>query len=841
MPRRRFWNYPRPHKGPVQRWLPSWRIVVGSLLGLGALGAGLFVAAFATTDVPANLDEVKHQVTTVYYADGTELGEISAGYKREIVEYAGLPKHVGDAVVASEDATFWENPGIDPRGIARAAWNNLTGGSRQGASTLTQQYVERYYLDTTTDYAGKFREAVIALKVARTQTKEEVLGNYLNTIYWGRGAYGVQAAAQEYFGKNAADLTYSESAMLAGIIPSPTNWDPSVNLEQAQERWQRVIDRMRADGYITAEEHQAAQFPPFLERQPAENTQGGQTGYLIEAVKKELIASGRFTEQELETRGLKITTTIDPRLQQAAVDTAASLPEDAHDNVRVSIVSIDPKTGAVVALYGGADYVTQSLNTATQDVVQAGSTFKPFTLVGALEKGVRLTDRFDGNSPKTFEGMNNGADWEVRNFNLRDWGRVDLEEATAQSVNTAYAELNLEIGPETTADVAVRAGIRETTGGNPTVASEPSNVLGTASVYPIDLARAYATFAAQGHRTTPHVVRSVETLQGEQVYQEQTTAEKVFEPDVMAAATHAMTKVVEYGSGEPAQALERPVAGKTGTSQENRSAWFAGYVPQLATVVSLRQYETVDLEAGVMKGQAEITPFGGYEQITGGSWPVEAWTNFMAIATEGMPVEEFPEYVRPRRSASPTPEPTPSETQEELVEVPNVVGQDIAQATATLEGAGLTVGTPVAQESDQPRGTVLAQSATGRVPPGTTVTLTVSTGEPEQVTVPNVVGMQRGQAEQALRGAGLGAAVTEQESADAAPGTVIASEPGAGASVAPGSTVTIVVARQPEVEEEPAEPEPTDEATPPLDDLIGGGGGGGGGNGGGNDNGGGNG
>jgi membrane peptidoglycan carboxypeptidase len=444
--RRRFWNYPRPHKGPVQRWLPSWRIVVGSMLGFGALGAGMFVAAYATTDIPDNLDDVKHQVTTVYYANGSEIGTISDGFRREIVDYSTLPEHVGAAVVASEDSTFWTNPGVDIKGIARAAYNNLQGGSRQGASTLTQQYVERYYLDTTTDYTGKLREAIIALKVARSQPKEEVLGNYLNTIYWGRGTYGIQAAAQEYFGKNAADLTYSESALLSGIIPAPVAWDPSVSLEQAQDRWERSIQRMYDQGYITPEEYQNAEFPEFKKKKEARNTQGGQKGYIIDAVKKELISSGRFTDEDW-TRGLQITTTIRPKLQKAAVDVVAAIPEDASKNLSASIVSIDPSTGAIVALYGGADYVTQSLNTATQDVVQAGSTFKPFTLIGALENGHTLDETFDGNSPKIFPGANDGKDYPVNNFGLHDYGPIDLVDATAHSVNTAYAELNEAIGP----------------------------------------------------------------------------------------------------------------------------------------------------------------------------------------------------------------------------------------------------------------------------------------------------------------------------------------------------------------------------------------------------------
>lgn len=807
--RRRFWNYPRPRKGPVQRWLPSWRIVVGTLLTGTALGAGLFVAAWSTTTIPDGLDDVQYQATTVYWANGKEMGTF-AEQKREIVQLEDLPPYVGNAVVASEDSTFWTNKGIDLKGIARAAYNNVKGGGRQGASTLTQQYVERYYLNTTTSYAGKAREAIIALKVAEAQPKEEVLENYLNTIYWGRGTYGIQAASQEYFNKDAKDLTPSEAALLSGIIPSPVNWDPSVNPDQAKVRWERSMREMHKQGYITDDEYSKAEFPKFQKKKEATNTQGGQKGYLLAQVKKELVKSKSNpdgpleSEQELETRGLKITTTIDQKLQKTAVEVEKTLHEDgtygkASKNARMSLVSMDPKTGAIKALYGGPDYVKQSLNTATQDVVQAGSTFKPFTLMGALENDHTLEETLDGRSPEIFQGADNGDDWEVNNFGGESFGQVSLEKATANSVNTAYAQLNIEIGPKVTADVAYRAGIRKSEAN--AIPNEPSNVLGTASVYPVDLARAYSTIASGGYRTSPHVVAKVETLDGTTLYEGPQDQEKEFDADVTTAATQAMTKVVEEGSGRTAQELGRPVAGKTGTSQNNRSAWFAGFVPQLTTVVGLRQYEKLDLEEGILSGQAPIDPFGEYEQITGGSWPARAWTDFMQVATEGMEEQDFPEYV-PAQPAY-TPSPTPSETEEEKVTVPDLVGQDVAKATQELQGLQLVVRTQ-ARDSEERKGQVLEMSGAGQeVPVGTTVTLVVSTGqpdEPEQVAVPNVAGMSLEEARNQLYGDTLNPLPQAQEEfSDSVPeGTVIGTNPGAGQPVDPGSNVTIIVSKGPE-------------------------------------------
>ncbi|SKC61135.1 transglycosylase domain-containing protein [Krasilnikoviella flava] len=835
--RRRFWNYPRPNKGAVQRWLPSWRIVVGTGLTGTALGAGLFVAAWSTTTIPDGLDEVNNQATTVYWSNGKEMGTF-AEQKRELIKYEDLPPYVGNAVVASEDSTFWTNNGIDVKGIARAAYSNFQGGGRQGASTLTQQYVERYYLDTTTSYAGKAREAIIALKVAQTQPKEEVLENYLNTIYWGRGTYGIQAASQEYFNKDAKDLTPSEAAMLSGIIPSPVNWDPSINLDQAKIRWGRSIDRMYEQGYITKDEHSKAEFPKFQKKREATNTQGGQKGYLLAEVKKELVRSKNNpdgpleSEAELETRGLKITTTIDQKLQKTAVEVEKTLHDDgtygkADKNVRMSLVSMDPQTGAVKALYGGPDYVKQSLNTATQDVVQAGSTFKPFTLMAALEDDHTLEEKVDGNSGKVFPAANNGEDWTVPNFGGANYGSsIDLTTATAHSVNTAFVQLNEEVGPEKTREVAERAGIRKDE--NYPLSAGLSNVLGVDSVRPVDLARAYSTIAAGGYRTTPHVVAKVETLDGTTLYEGPSEQEKEFDPDVTTAAAYAMTKVVEdpTGSGRVAQELDRPVAGKTGTSNDNKSAWFAGFVPQLTTVVGLRQYKTLDLEAGKISGQDEIDGFGEWDEITGGTWPVRAWTDFMQVATEGMDVEEFPEYVPTQPTY--TPSPTPTETEEEAVTVPNLVGQDVASATQQLEGLQLKVRAQ-SQNSEERKGTVLQMSgANTEVPVGTTITLVVSTGQPEQpeqVVVPNVVGQPRTTAEQMIYGDALQPAVREEFS-DQPVGVVIDTDPGQGNSVDQGSTVTLIVSKGPQGNGNGNGNQPTDEPSgeptdPPTEDDLG--------------------
>lgn len=730
--KRRWWNYPRAGKGPVHRWVPSWRFVVGSFLFLVALGIGIVATAYVTTDIPEADEFTEAQVTTVYYADGeTEMGRFSE-VNRVIVDADVIPKHVKDAVVAAEDRTFYDNAGISPTGIARAFWVNIRGGDQQGGSTITQQYAERYYLGTTKDYVGKFQEALLAVKLAQSQDKDTVLANYLNTIYFGRGAYGIETAAQAYFGVPASELTVAQAALIAGVIPAPSAWDPRVSPEKAEQRWNYVLDGMVATGALSQAERDALEYPETIEVRKSDAL-GGPTGYLLEEARAEVLEKAPVTEEEIATRGLKIVTTIDPKMQQAVERTIAEeMPEDAPDNLTTAVVSVEPGTGAIRAMYGGKDYVAVQLNAATQDTAQAGSTFKPFTLVAALEDGITLDDTYDGRTGRSFEGFEKP----VNNFGDYSPGWVSLLKATEQSVNTVYVDVNEEVTPEATRDVAVRAGIPEDSGDFEPVLS---NVLGVAQVHAVDMAEAYATFAAQGEHAEPYIVQTVTDLDGGVVYEGGDVVSRVFEEDVMAETTYALTQVVENGSGEPAQELDRPVAGKTGTSNANRSAWFVGYTPQLSTAVMLAQ-------KGEGGKQEPITPFGGYEQITGGSVPVELWTSYMSAALEGAEVLEFPDRPKPERpepTATPSPEeseepseePTDEETSEEPANptVPSgLVGSSEEAARAALIDAGLE---PVVrtEPGDQPVGTVIrVEPGEGtEVPQGSSIVLIVSAGPPE--------------------------------------------------------------------------------------------------------------
>ena len=642
--RKRGWNYPRKGLGPIHRWIPSWRVVLSSIFAVFALGTATLVTLYVTTDIPEPDEMALAQTTRIYYSDGeTEMGSF-ADIEREPVALETLPDWVGNAVIASEDKSFYTNNGIDLRGLARAVVNNARGGARQGGSTLTQQYVERYYLGTTTSYAGKLKEAILAVKIDREQSKEEILENYLNTIYFGRGAYGIEMASQKYFGIPASQLTVSQSAMLAGVIPAPSAWDPANNPERAEERWRGVLRNMTEEGYITQAEVDALTFPETI---PVETNSDfeGTNGYLLSTVSSELINSGEFTVDDLNTRGLKIVTTIDKDKQQAAVDAVAALPEDRPENNQVGLISTDPRNGAIYALYGGADYLERERNAITQDRAQAGSTFKPFALLAHIEEGGSLWERFDSYSPMTFPG---GVS--IVNFDESNRGNIDLATATQHSVNTVYVQLNEQVGPATTRDVAIRAGLPQDT---PGLDDSLTNVLGSASPHPLDMARAYGTLANRGVMHDPFIVKEVLDPQGETVYTGGDAGDRVFEQDDIDTVNYALQQVTKSGAtGETAGLLGRPVAGKTGTSSYTRSAWFIGYVPQMVTVVDMYQ-------VGENGEEEELTPFGQYWWgIGGGSFPADIWLDYMSVATVGMDVEEF----APLPANAGVPLPAPVET-----------------------------------------------------------------------------------------------------------------------------------------------------------------------------------
>ena len=650
-------------KGPKKkrfRW--AKRIGFGILtifLGFFIIGMAVFLYLYNTLSVPAPDDLALAQKTTVYYADGTtemgSLGEIN----RQIVDTTKIPDYVSKAIVASEDRTFYTNSGVDVKGILRALVNNLRGGARQGASTLTQQYVERYFVGKTTDtYGGKLKEAVLAIKINREQSKDEVIGAYMNTIYFGRGAYGIDAAAQAYFGHGADQLTLSESALLAAVIPAPSAWDPAVNPDKAKERWERDLNLMVEDGWITQAEKDAAVFPETIDPETLNSaSMTGTTGYLMAQVKSELLASGQFDEDKISQGGLRITSTIVKEHQDQAVAAAQGMNEvDGWDPTyqHVALSSMDPATGEILAEYAGADFEKRQQNAVTQDIAMAGSSFKPFALLANARLGGTVYDTYSGKSPQYFRGMGTP----VSNDGGYSFGNVTLVKATAYSMNTVFVGLNDDVEPENTLKAAIDAGIPEDTVG---LNDELLNVLGPSSPHNIDLTTAYSTIANGGERVTAHIVKKVEDSNSKLLYSGDVAPKRVFDVEEISSIMPALEAVTK-GEGTANRvdySIPRLVtAGKTGTSSEQLSAQFVGFVPGMVTAVSMYQSD----DAG---NSVPLDDVGGLGQFHGGDWPVDVWIDYMKPATANLPGDDFPWKVESNRKVhNNAPTPAPSATTE---------------------------------------------------------------------------------------------------------------------------------------------------------------------------------
>ncbi len=646
-------DYPRAGRTGVRRWLPSWRQLL-ALATLGVVGVvGAFALLVATTEVPEPNEVATSQTTIVYWADGTtELGRLGDA-NRISVPLAEVPLDVQHAVLAAEDRDFYEHGGFSPAGIGRAVWNNLSGGDLQGGSTITQQYAKNAYLTQERTLKRKLDELVLAMKLETSVSKDQILEDYLNTIYFGRGAYGIQVASQQYFGRGVDKLSVSQAAALAAIIRSPGNYDPSDpdNRERLRGRWAYVLDGMVTQGWITQEQADEATFPKFRKARPA-NRFGGTKGYLLDAVRQELVARG-ITEDELNRGGLRVTSTFDRDAQAAAVAAVQDEgPDSGTDGLRIGLAAVRPGTGEVVAMYGGEDYVTSPVNNATQAIGQAGSTFKPFALAAAIEDGIGLDSTWNGNTRVTID------DYVVNNYGDRSWGRISLLKATEQSVNSAYVAVSQEVGYDAVVDAAQRAGIPQ---GTPALEPVRSVALGVASPHVVEVADAYATFAARGQRAEITVIKEVTGPNGGVLIKVEPSPTQAFDSDVADAVNFALSRVVSNGTGAAAQALGRPSAGKTGTTNENRSAWYVGYTPQLATAVMF-------VKDGPDGNPVSLSGVGGLTSVTGGSFPARIWTAFMRGALEGQPVERFvtptdlPTGQPSPTESSLTPTPTPTET-----------------------------------------------------------------------------------------------------------------------------------------------------------------------------------
>jgi len=592
-------------------------------------GSTLFAFAWFSVSIPDPNAYVNSQATIIQYSNGEEIGRIGT-QNRQILPIAQIPINMRNAVLAAEDRNFYSNHAFSVTGIARALLNNLRSGNLngEGGSTITQQYAKTAFLTSSRTIQRKVKELVISMKLENALSKDQIFENYLNTIYFGRGSYGVQTASQQYFNRNVDQLTLSQTAVIASILRSPGYYDPVLSEENAvrlENRFHYVINGMLENGWITQEQADKAKFPTVAPRVTS-GSLSGPKGHVISQVQRDLGRLG-FTEEQLLEGGLVIRTTLVQKAQQSAVDAVTKLyPKKAPDNLRIGLVAIRPGTGEIVALYGGRDYLERQLNDATQSIALAGSTFKPFALVAALEAGIPLTSMWNGDSPQTFDDL--GKPYLVSNYGNEGWGQIDLVTATQHSVNTIFVPLGMKAGMDKVVDAARRAGIPENVAMIPT----PSVVLGVASPHVIDVANAYATFAAQGVYAKPFLVASVTGPNKGVLYEATPQTQEVFSKEVMADLTYALKSVVNGGTGAAALSLGRPAAGKTGTSQSNASAWFSAYTPQLAASVALFRDSASESLNGI----------GGLTSVTGGTFPARIWTAFMKGALKGEPVMTFP-------------------------------------------------------------------------------------------------------------------------------------------------------------------------------------------------------
>jgi membrane peptidoglycan carboxypeptidase len=629
--------------------------------------------AYRSIGIPDPNAAFQAQTSTVYYSDGKHVIGTFAVQNRHSIPLSQIPISVQNAVVSAENRTFWTDPGLDPKGIVRAAWNNLTGGATQGGSTITQQYVKLLYLSQQRTWTRKIEEAFISVKIDQQLSKQQILEGYLNTIYYGRGAYGIDAAAEAYFQEPASQLTVPQSAVLAAVLNSPSNLDPGVSRSNAPAllaRYRYVLNGMQQLGNLSAA--QARRYEQRLPPIPDPSTRdqyAGERGFLMTMVQSALATDG-FTPQQIYGGGLKIVTTFSYRDMVDAQKAVSTIRPKGKRDLHVGLASVEPGTGAVRAIIGGRNFVASQQNWAT-NLVQPGSTFKAFALAAALDDGFTLDSPLNGNSPFTLpDGSQVHNEGEAAGIpNGQSYGTITLRTATEESVNTAFVDLTtlMHNGPQRIIAAAEAAGIPTHT---PGLHPYDNVALGTASVSPLAMADAYATFAAKGVHTSWYVVQSVSDAGGPR-YEHRTVGTRAFSPAVSSNVTSALQSVVQSGTGQRATALGRPAAGKTGTAtaqscatcaEHVSSSWFVGYTPQLATAVSYTRGDGND-------------PLDGYlDTYFGADYPTETWTAYMTAALQGTKVIGFPQpgnlsgtqptppYHPPTHTVPTTPPSTPPST-----------------------------------------------------------------------------------------------------------------------------------------------------------------------------------
>ncbi len=740
----------------------------------------------------------------------TVLAVLRGDESRVVVGSDEIAPIMKQAIVAVEDRRFWEHRGVDLRGILRAVWADIRNREIvQGASTITQQLVRNAYVEPDQTVSRKLKEAALAWQLERKWSKDRILTAYLNTIYFGNNAYGVEMAARVYFDKHARDVTLTEAALLAGILQSPAAYDPVTNPTRALKRRNYVLTLMLGEGLITEEQHDEARKAPLPSpddvRLPGTR---GPAQYFAEYVKQQLIAY--YGSGEVFGGGLKVYTTIDLRLQRLARD-AIDKWLTQPDGPEAALVAIDPRDGGVLAMVGGEGFSKSEFNLAVQGERQPGSAFKPFVLATALAEGISPQTTFES-KPQV---VNLGDKlWAVRNYENAYLGQADLDLATVVSDNTVYAQLTSVVGPEDVAKMAGRLGIQSPLEGFVGIG------LGNEAVNTLEMARGYSTFANGGARVdgsllgnAPRVVRAVEDERSGRLDVNEPVDRQVLDPDSSAILTSILQEVVEQGTGRRAQLDDRPVAGKTGTTENYGDAWFVGYTPQLAVAIWVGYPDRL---------QPMLTEYNG-EAVAGGTYPALIFRTFMkeALAELGEEPEYFPSrpypYAATYRVAQRDgrwlldngecgdarsivyfvgSEPTGSAgCGDGEVEVPVVVGAKQLDAEARLADVSLLgeIVTRPLRAGERPGVVLEQQPAGGTVKAFATVRLIVGKKTDDVTLVPKLVGLPLPDAQRRLRARELQVEVSYKEGDRG--GGVVSQTPAAGVAAGPYQIVRLVVGR----------------------------------------------
>ncbi|MFJ6571397.1 transglycosylase domain-containing protein [Streptomyces sp. NPDC091292] len=686
-------DYPRFGKVGWRRWVPSWRLVTG--LFVGFLGGMMTAAgiAYAMVGVPDQNKAAKAESNVFYWADGTQMASTGGETNRQNVNLDEIPKAMQVAVVSAENASFYKDKGVDPVGIGRAFVNMAKGGDTQGGSTITQQYVKNNYLDQSQTLSRKVKELFISIKVNAKYDKDEILEGYLNTAYYGRNAYGIQAAAQAYFGVDSKKLTTEQCVFLASVLKGPNLFNPDggvgaaatpeANTERAKTRWNWILNREVELGNMTQAERGEVKEFPRLKKQTS--SLSGQTGYLVDVAKDYVVKKTGLTVEDLEQGGYRVYTTFDKKKVQAMEKAVKATQKDFLDTkerpeldkyVQFGAASVDPLSGAIVALYGGEGFDEgHYTNNANTRGVPVGSTWKPFVLAAAMEYGTPKSDheplspmsKYNGNDLIVINDQNGepirdakGQPFRQKNEGTKAWGDVTLRKAMEQSINTPFVQLGIDVGLDKTRDVAKSVGILEDSFDTGNLRNA-SFSLGTSTPSAIRMADAYGTFAASGKHYEPYsvtkVVKKSKPLPEFVAPKEQ----DAMDANVANNVTDVLENVVQNGTAEKIKDIGFPVAGKTGTTDKNKSAWFVGYTPELSTAVTLFRTDPKEGKLLSMNGT------GGVSSIHGGDIPAQVWKDYMSEALKGEEHGSFPkaEELGEIINGEPSPSPTPSETPSE--------------------------------------------------------------------------------------------------------------------------------------------------------------------------------